>query len=81
MHRVQALPSVPVPAWSFGAPVPLDSLKKVTDTYISSLEPKRKLQLAPVPATVKDSISSFAKSLKQVRAVSGGVPFLICVLT
>jgi hypothetical protein len=68
----QALPSVPVPAWSYGKPVALDSLKKVTDTYMTALEPKRKLQLSAVPATVKDSIGSFAQSLKQVCAGSRG---------
>lgn len=65
-----ALPTVPVPTWSYGKAVPMDSLKAVTDAYIAAQEPKRKLQLAEVPAQVKDSLAAFAKSLQQEGAAS-----------
>ncbi len=46
----------------------MDSLTSVTDKYIASLEPKRKLQLQQVPPEVKQSIENYTKSLKQVGA-------------
>lgn len=61
---------MPVPAWSYGKSVPLENLKAVTDSYVKSLEPKRKLQLAPLPSQVKDSIAAFTKALKQDKASS-----------
>lgn len=65
LSPLQAFPTVPVPAWSYGKSVSIDSLKQVTDSYVKSLEPKRKLQLSAVPEDVKESINKYAKSLKQ----------------
>lgn len=60
---------MPVPAWSYGKSVALDNLAGVTSTYIKAMEPKRKLQLAPMPESVRKSIAAFAHDLKQDGAV------------
>lgn len=62
-------PKVPVPEWKYGKSVTLDSLKSVTDSYIKSLEPKRKLKLPLLPAEVKDSLAAFTKSIKQENSL------------
>jgi hypothetical protein len=62
-------PTLPVPTWSHGKPVTLDNMKKVTDAYMKAMEPSRKLKLPVMPAAVKDSLASYAKTLKQDSAV------------
>jgi len=64
----QPFPTVPVPQWNYGKSVSMNSLQSTTDAYIKALEPKRKLQLAPLPDQVKESIASFASALKQDSA-------------
>ncbi|KAG2491937.1 hypothetical protein HYH03_009670 [Edaphochlamys debaryana] len=57
-----ALSTLPVPSWAPGKTVSLEALNKVTDSYLASLVPSRKLAIPSVPATVKDSITAFAAS-------------------
>lgn len=42
---IQPFPTVPVPEWKYGSSVPMSSLTAVTDKYVASMEPKRKLQV------------------------------------
>lgn len=65
-----SFPTVPVPEWKYGNTVALDSLKQVTDSYYQALQPKRKLRLPTLPATVSQPLASFAKDLKLDGAVS-----------
>jgi hypothetical protein len=58
-----------VPKWQLGKSVSLEGLNKVTDAYVASLEPARKLALPVVPAAVKDSVAAFANSLGQSSSV------------
>ncbi|PNW81045.1 hypothetical protein CHLRE_07g340350v5 [Chlamydomonas reinhardtii] len=37
------VPTLPVPSWALGKPVSLDAVNKVTDAYLKSLEPAKKL--------------------------------------
>jgi hypothetical protein len=60
---------VPVPAWTYSKSVPLSTLTSTTDSYIKSLEPKRKLKLPVLPATVKDSLAAFTSSIKQDKSL------------
>ncbi len=60
---------MPIPAWKHGKGVSLDSLKSVTDSYVKALEPKRKLVLPVLPATVKDSLAAFTASIKQEKSL------------
>lgn len=39
----QPVPTLPVPSWALGKPVSLDAVNKVTDAYLKSLEPAKKL--------------------------------------
>lgn len=48
-----AFPKLPVPAWQLGKGVSLDAMKQVTDAYVTSLVPARKLKLPELPAQVK----------------------------
>mmetsp|Transcript_33238 Transcript_33238/g.73506 ORF Transcript_33238/g.73506 Transcript_33238/m.73506 type:complete len:629 (+) Transcript_33238:92-1978(+) len=66
----QPFATVPIPEWNYGKSVSLDSLKTVTDKYIRTLEPKRKLKLPVLPAQVKDSLAAFTKSLKQDKSLT-----------
>lgn len=59
---MQPFPTLPVPEWQHGQPVSMDSLQKAVDAYIKALEPKRKLQLAAVPAQVRSGRSVGARS-------------------
>ena len=68
-HNFKAFPTVPIPAWTYGKSVSLDSLKSVTDSYVKTLEPKRKLVLPVLPATVKDSLAAFTASIKQDKSL------------
>ena len=68
-HNFKAFPTVPIPAWKYGKSVSLDSLKSVTDSYVKTLEPKRKLVLPVLPATVKDSLAAFTASIKQDKSL------------
>jgi hypothetical protein len=54
--------TLPVPVWQLGKSVSLESLNKVTDAYLGSLEPARKLSIPSLPASVKDSVAGFARS-------------------
>lgn len=65
-----ALPHVPVPAWRFGQPVPLASLKAVTDAHMHSLQPARKLKIPVLTPEVKHSLAQFASSIKQDGATA-----------
>ena len=47
----------------------LDNMKAVTDKYMKSLEPKRKLKLPVIPDNLKASLASFASSIKQEKVV------------
>ncbi|PNH08830.1 hypothetical protein TSOC_004580 [Tetrabaena socialis] len=66
--QAAALGTLPVPAWELGKPVSLDSLNKVTDAYLGSLEPARKVSIPAIPAGVKDSITSFMHSAGQDKS-------------
>lgn len=57
-----------MPQWQLGKSVSLDSLNQVTDAYLKSLEPSRKLSVPAVPATVKDSLAAFARSAGQDKS-------------
>lgn len=67
---LQPFATLPVPQWNYGKSVSMDNLKNVTDSYVKSMEPKRKLKIAQVPAQVKDSLAAFAKTLKQDGSAS-----------
>lgn len=64
------LPTLPVPAWDYGKPVTLAALNAVTDAYVASLEPRRKLRLPTLPAQVSDALTAYTKSLGQEGAVA-----------
>lgn len=65
----KAFPTVPIPEWKYGRAVSLDSLKAVTDAHVKALEPRRKLKLPALPATVKDSLAAFTRSLGQEKSL------------
>ncbi len=64
----QSVGTLAVPQWQLGKTVSLDSLNQVTDAYLKSLEPSRKLSVPAVPATVKDSLAAFARSAGQDKS-------------
>lgn len=61
----QPFSPLPVPSWQLNKPLSLATVAKVTDAYLASLQPARKLKLPVVPEAVKKSLSSFAASLGQ----------------
>ncbi|KXZ54748.1 hypothetical protein GPECTOR_4g818 [Gonium pectorale] len=63
-----ALPSLPAPSWQLGKPVSLEAVNAVTDAYLGSLVPARKLAVPSLPASVKDSIAAFAASAGQDKS-------------
>lgn len=61
---------LPVPEWKLGKSISLSSVQQVTDAYLASLIPARKLKLPVVPDAVKKSLESFAAQLGQPGTAS-----------
>eukprot|EP00877_Chromochloris_zofingiensis_P014847 jgi/Chrzof1/9616/Cz04g09240.t1 len=62
-------PTLPVPKWQVGKPVALEELKSVTDAYIKSMEPIRKLKVPEMPAQVQTSLKELARQMGNEKAV------------
>ncbi|MEW5298996.1 MAG: hypothetical protein WDW36_002057 [Sanguina aurantia] len=60
-----ALLPLPVPSWQLNKPLSLAAVAKVTDSYLASLQPARKLKLPVLPEAVQKSLTTFAASLGQ----------------
>ena len=55
--------ALPLPKWQLGQAVPLEDLKKATDSYFKALEPARKLRVPSLPAQVSDQLAGLDKTL------------------
>lgn len=66
---MQDFPTLPVPKWQVGKPVALEELKSVTDAYIKSMEPIRKLKVPEMPAQVQTSLKELARQMGNEKAV------------